>query len=355
MKIAVYPTPPRHDPNSYLARMAEAMHLADPAIEIVGLPSCLNLKQLRRTDVAWLNWHETIYRKGKVGIAIVALLRLAQLSLYRCFGIKIITVLHNRQPHENSHSPLARLYFRLHFRLSHKVAILSSDSLPVLASLIGPKGAERKAFKVVHPCYDVAPKTPCADNSQPFSLLFFGQLRPYKNLELIIRAAREFPHIRFTIAGRPISPAYGSQLTRLCSGIPNLRLIPEHQTDAQLDTLINQSHCLLLPYDTTSSLNSGVVYYALSKGINVIVPEIATINELTHKSLTYHYTYPTPADHYPRLAAAIAAAHADYTSSPTAFTAKAHTLMAEVLTANSIPAVARQIKLLLKELEAVAL
>lgn len=325
MKIAVLPYDPSF-PNKYIERMVEAIKIAYPDAQITSYPQIKNLLSLRGYDYVWLNWFENLPIKNKLRCF---LSKVINLIILKIFGIKIITTFHNRLPHESTNSIFDRFIFWATFRFSYRIIILTSDTKSILTEKYG-KSILKKVVLIPHPTYDCKPKEQNTQNDK-FSILFFGHLRPYKNIELIYEAAKAHPEIPFTVAGKPLNDEYGRELKLAAAKVPNINLISHFLSSDEIDDLIDENTILLLPYDLKSSLNSGVVIHAICKKINLITPKIGTVNQLQNKNYIYSYTYNSYEEHLGNLNKMIEIARDEYSKDKKMFDFRINKLYNEVL------------------------
>lgn len=338
LKIAVTPFDSNF-PNKYIDRMIEALKYVYPNAEITPIPRIKDILTLKNHDYAWLNWFESIPKKHKIKNFCG---RIIILFALRLLGIKIVATFHNRQPHESTNIIVDKILFNLTFRFSKKIIILSSDSRPILEEKFG-KYILQKAVLIPHPTYKCIPKA-VSNTKSNFSILFFGNLRPYKNIELIFELAKLFNDIPFTIAGAPIDKKYGEQLTKQAIALSNVTLIPHYLSSKEIDELINKNSILLLPYDMNSSLNSGVVIHAICKRINMIVPAIGTVNQLENHDLIYSYSYKSKEDHFNELYRIIEIVKNEYLNNREKFEYRINTLYKEVTSTQSPEILSQKMK-----------
>lgn len=337
MNIAVYP--PFSPFNQYISRMIEAIQYALPSSRIVNFPRTLQLYKFFRIDVVWLNWYENTVQTNNFK---EILIKVISLFIIKILGTKIITTFHNKKPHDIKQNTLAKLLFRFIFKFSNRIVVLSSDSIPILEKMFGSK-IQNKIYLIPHPTYNCTPKDSHIKNDS-FKILNFGLIRPYKNIELILEIARDFPDINFTIAGNVPDNNYLLSLKRKTNSLSNVSFLPHFLSDKEIDELIQSHTIIVLPYNTSSSLNSGSVVHALSKKINVIVPEIGTINMLNNKNDVYHYSYSNETQHLEKLKKTVARAKLDYETNHSEFLAKAERLYNEIIATQSIAAIQKNIQ-----------
>lgn len=287
MKIAFSPFD-SVDKNSYVANIKTALTLAYPNADIVPLPSIRNWHQFKDIDYVWFNWFENFPIRWNQWWRCL-LWKLAIICIIRICHIKVISVLHNREPHETLCRPLIMWMYKSQLKNSYRIITLCKEGENVISKLIGTKYLS-KSILIPHPKYECPPRIyPQCDAKPQFSISFFGLLRPYKNIETIIEVAHINPNIQFTIAGKPYTKMYEEELNRLTSGCKNVSLKFGFLTDEDINCLMDNTSILILPYKISSSLNSGVAMYSLSKGVNLIIPEIGTIKDLRNKALIYTY------------------------------------------------------------------
>lgn len=117
------------------------------------------------------------------------------------------------------------------------------------------------------------------------SLLFFGQIAPYKGLEYLVRAfaklAEDDDSYRLTIAGKPKwSGDYWVKMQQIIAD-RNLesRLIKriEHIPDDEVEVYLKAADVMILPY--SNIFQSGVLFLAYSFGLPVIATDVGSLKE----------------------------------------------------------------------------
>ena len=307
--------------------MRDAIVLAYPEIEIVNMPG--RFKDFIKVDVVWLNWYENFSGRNRAYYLYHAVRRWLKLLVFKCCGTKIIYTVHNRQPHETQYSALNRLFYKCVFSLVDNIVILSDLTRDVIKET-GGKKFSGKIIKIPHPTY-LCPKKKYQDNPEGFTVLFFGLLRPYKNIEMLLSVAAIHPEI----AGAALDLNYADSLKKAASGLNNVHLILRRLTDEEINELMDEASVLALPYDLKSSLNSGAAMFAFSKGLNVVIPNIGTILELSNRDKVYGYDYDNDSEHQSKFENALKKAHEDFTSDYSQFVRNSEILREEVLSSNS--------------------
>jgi glycosyltransferase involved in cell wall biosynthesis len=246
-----------------------------------------------RTDIVWLNWYETGSGTIKKILKIAALFLLKKVN-----EKKIIYTLHNKKPHD--------LYKTWSLCLLQNSIYYFSDVIVIHSKLSEQEISikyRQKIQYIPHPNY-IGEYGNIIDSKQTktkLNLLFFGQIRPYKNIELLINTVTNFSFkdIELTIAGGSVSQKYQKKIEKLVKN-KNIKYISKFIPDSEINSFISPYDLLILPYDTKSSLNSGMVILAFSYSKSVISPNIGTIDDMKNKNFL-SYTYSDEKDHGKKL------------------------------------------------------
>ncbi len=112
--------------------------------------------------------------------------------------------------------------------------------------------------------------------------LFFGQLRPYKGIERLVRAFLEVQakvdNAHLLIVGSPVHPFSPGMLSRRYEGLRNVHVIEGHVPDDRLQWYYNAADWVVLPYNAV--LTSGSLLCALSFARPVVAPDLGMIADL---------------------------------------------------------------------------
>ena len=108
-------------------------------------------------------------------------------------------------------------------------------------------------------------------------VLFFGLLRPYKGIEVLLDAWRGLVGAELWIVGRPrmpVEPLRGK-------APPGVRFVPRFISDAELPAYFRRADVVVLPYLRTERLDfSGVLATALAFGKAVVASDIGGFSEV---------------------------------------------------------------------------
>lgn len=267
-----------------------------------------NIFQLNDIDAIYLNWIEDsmdTYDRTLISKAVQA-------------GVKIFWVFHNRVSHERYKESecAANISFLLEYVTD--IIILSRSSIKYLYEYISQLEL-KKIHYLPHPEYIgnygslENTKLKKALMHSRFVFGCIGILRPDKNLELVIKAFKEFPYrqeSKLLIAGRLNREDYLEVLEKFIDSDENIILLPEHIPDYMMNFYVESVDVLVLPHDVKTSMNSGVMLLAFSNKRTIIVSDICMTTEF-NDALFYHYSYTDDEDHILKLAAQMEKAYKD--------------------------------------------
>ncbi len=108
-------------------------------------------------------------------------------------------------------------------------------------------------------------------------VLFFGLLRPYKGLEVLLEAWQGIPRGELWIAGRPRMPLAPLQARAPAS----VRFVPRFVSDGELAALFRHADLVVLPYSRTERFDqSGVLATALAFGKPIVLTDVGSFGEV---------------------------------------------------------------------------
>lgn len=215
-------------------------------------------------DLVHLQWPEYILREERISMRLMnlALCYLWALRL-RLARIPVVETVHNLRPHD-------------HASLLERWPLASLRSL-VTRNIYLNRSTENDLSKgtvILHGHYQSVIRRSLARSgvSEDSYFLFFGLIRPYKGMERLIDAFRQYRGSveKLIIAGLPIDPEYGEELVRMASSDDRVVLDFRHIPEEELAALVSKSRGVVLPYEYM--YNSGALIYSLSAGAPVLAP-----------------------------------------------------------------------------------
>lgn len=198
------------------------------------------------------------------------------------FGVKLVWVVHETTPHDSQHK--AR-WSRKAFLGALDGAIYLSHASKAAAEVDIPDLKRLPALITRHGHYRLDMEAPPAPRRAPgkrLNFVYFGQIRPYKNLDGLIRAASAISpdEMRVKIVGWSKDPEFTRFLGELAATSPAVTLDIRDALVPQVDLemALDESDGVVLPY--RKILNSGAALFALSRNRPVMAPRLGTLPEL---------------------------------------------------------------------------
>jgi beta-1,4-mannosyltransferase len=339
--IGFYPA--SSEDSRYFAAMAEALKMID--FEVIDYREALRTKEARFIN---FNFLENIIARNKFEAYVKYYKRCMLLLLCKLFRKDVIFTMHNRIPHDSAYERLSKRIMIKQIKQAKMIHIFSEKSKEILAEYSNGIKIDQKCYYIPHPNYLNDYNTEILIDREKYALknemivLFFGQVRKYKNVELLIDIANRMKNeqIVFLIAGRPESDEYAKEL---CSRIEDgakvkteFRFLP----DKEIAAWIKISDIVVFPYNKRSSLTSGTVFLAASKGKSVICPNIGTMDQMRDKEAFFIYDYESDNEHEAELEKAIVKAYRFFLNSSDAFRILGVRAEDEVRSNNSVELIA---------------
>jgi glycosyltransferase involved in cell wall biosynthesis len=162
-------------------------------------------------------------------------------------------------------------------RVYEAVARVVVHSRGVLEELVALGVARERLAYIPHPVFATAagglPGPPSGS-----TLLFFGLLRAYKGLDVLVRALPLVPGARLVVAGDPLDPVEPVRRLAQETGVADriewrLGFLP----DAEVDALMREAAVVVLPYRRTDA--SGVLATAIGHGRPAVVSDVGSLGE----------------------------------------------------------------------------
>lgn len=248
---------PRPESNPY--RILLVANLPD---DVEPLYFDWNTALFGKYDVLHIQWleHFTESSPGARGLAKRLCLRLLARRLRRQ-QIPVVVTMHNEAPHDPPNDRDLPNYQAL-AKLVSAYVILNRHTRT-------PEGVQRR--EIPHGHYRDWYQRPArrAPDISPRAL-FFGMVRPYKNIEDLIEAFTQSDRDgSLRIIGSPNSEDYAAALHELACGDERITLDLQHIEDDRLTQEIANANFVVLPY--RSMHNSGAAFLALSLNTPVVV------------------------------------------------------------------------------------
>jgi glycosyltransferase involved in cell wall biosynthesis len=232
-----------------------------------------------RPDRLILQWWHPFFAPGYAAVTAAA----------RLVGCEVVMMCHNVEPHEST--PIDRTLLRLAYALPNRFVVQSSAERSRLESLVGTKRAIAVA---PHPRYEMfsdltepltreEAKRRCGVDTEHL-LLFFGLVRPYKGVDLLLEAIAGLPDDldwELIVAGEIYGDAddYRRQIT--AHGLEErVRLDDHYVSNEEVPVMFRAASACVLPY--RQATGSGAANVALACGTPLIMSRLATLEQAFH-------------------------------------------------------------------------
>lgn len=278
---------PKEGDNAFLRAFSATLEARGAVVDDFSFRRAL----LGRYDVLHLHWPDSHLLSKSWWRALGKHARLASVgALLRLRGTRIIWMLHNIKSHEKGHWLSTRLFGLWFPRICTGVIGLTAQGLNSARQLY-PTLRDKPSAIVPHGHYrDAYPAAPSRQASRErlglqdrFTFLFIGNIRPYKNVPMLIKAFRQIPDqdVQLVIAGLPSLGVRAEDLAQLAAGDDRIRMDLSFIPEEKLPLFLGAANVVVLPFD--SILNSGSVLLALSFDRTVLAPRLGALPEIHSK------------------------------------------------------------------------
>lgn len=234
--------------------------------------------------VVLLHWPDELFTATNTFERSKVTFKLAMLQIAKhVFGVRLVWLVHESTPHDSADKKKSR--GKRAFLDALDGAIYLSHASKTAAEADIPELNRLPVLVTRHGHYRLDMETSPSPRNSPgkaLNLVYFGQIRPYKNLDGLIRAASGVSQdeIRIKIIGWSKDAEFTRFLKELAATAPAVeldirgQLVPQQDLEAALDA----SDGVVLPY--RKILNSGAALFALSRNRPVLAPRLGTLPEL---------------------------------------------------------------------------
>jgi beta-1,4-mannosyltransferase len=242
----------------------------------------------RNFDILNLHWPEQrLLKESPVKSLLSCLFLFLTIDLLRFRGCRVIWTVHNLSPHDCRYPSLERWYYRrLLSRIDGYLSLGQTATTSLRKKFAVPEQIPIQAIPHGH-YQDVYPTSSMSSSRNILGIprhvkviLFFGQIRPYKNLGALIKAFHGCAgnELCLLIAGNS-SGQMTQDLMDQISDDSRITLYSRHIRDDEVQLFFGACDLVVLPYKEI--LNSGSAILALSFNRPVLVPNIGAMRDLS--------------------------------------------------------------------------
>lgn len=237
-----------------------------------------------RQDIAHFHWPDGYINQANILKSLQRLLLLvAVIYILKLKRTKIVWTVHNVAPHDAYRPGLSSRFLNWFAKHCDGFIFMSKANLEKFYERYGQTHLQSTAL-IPHghykSCYPIAPRQAAARQQLGIPvdhrvLLFFGMIKPYKNIPALMSVFNQaaIPNCTLVIAGNTEPPELRQEIIRLRNADTHLFL--EFIADDQLPVYLSAADYVILPYK--SILNSGALLLALSFNKPVIAPHMGAI------------------------------------------------------------------------------
>lgn len=301
-KIIIYPTIKEME-NRYVNNLYKTIM---DTYEVKGYDEIENLKERLNADIYHFNWIESENEKG-IKRKINYIKKIVFIEFLKIKNKKIIWTVHNNVPHEIQRNKTIINFMRFMAKKSDKIHILCNET-------INNEYLQKYKDKIVY-----IPHGDYINNYEKSNvniyerykigkdkkiMLFIGQVKKYKNIELLIKAFKdsklEDSKFLLLICGKCNDKAYKEELEKLSN--KNILFDFNFIKDEEMEAYLRSSQIVVAPYNKESSLNSGTLWMCMSYSKTMILPLIGCIKDIkNYDDFLYTYDYEDEKLHYDAL------------------------------------------------------
>lgn len=220
-------------------------------------------------DIFHVHWPEYLARtsRGARGWGKRAAMRLLIVRL-RLKGTPVVWTMHNLDPHEAASRG----------EQSRANALLNQVRVCIALNPAQPSPLQVPTVYIPHGHYKERFARHPRSSSEVGRIVFFGLIRPYKNVPRLIEAFAEAarPGEFLSVVGKPQEEWLRTEIVEAAAGIEQVGLDLRFVADEELVAEVTRAQLVVLPYLEMN--NSGALFVALSLGRPVLVPRSA-VNE----------------------------------------------------------------------------
>ncbi len=284
--------------NPYQSMLIDS--LEEKGVEVVEksfIPPYLLLWTLLkiRPDVLHLHWEYQFYMTTDDNFAkniAAALLYIPQMALISLFT-RIVWTFHDKENHNGKFKNFNRFMKRFTYFIADEVQIWDKNTRNEIIEYLNIRNEEKLTI-IPHGSYipvyeDISiPSQKSARESLELPekdkvFLFFGYIKPYKQVELLIDKFKEGSKENCTllIVGSPHTESYRRQILDKIEGHPNIRYIFDYVPEEDVPIYFSASDALVVPFNQI--FNSGSVILGMSLSKLVLAPNQGSIKSYLPK------------------------------------------------------------------------
>lgn len=250
-------------------------------------------------DVVHLHFlHGFFVVESRLLTVLLGIKLVAELCVLRVLGAPVVWTVHNLTEHENRHPRLEYAVRHVVARLCDRVIVHCDRAGDIITDTYRlPRRTQDRIRTVPHGNYKGVYPDEVSDEqaraelnlSDEFVYLFFGQIRPYKQVDTLIKTFQRLndPNVRLLIIGDPANEELEARLASLAETDDRIRTVFEFVPGSEVQYYHRAADVTVLPY--RSILTSGSIILTMTFGRPAIAPNIGCVQELLDESGGFPY------------------------------------------------------------------
>ncbi len=244
-----------------------------------------------KPNVLHLHWTYQFVDQKNIFKGIIKLFSLlVHIFVIKCRRIAIIWTAHNIINHDSPKPLLDYICSKLIAKISNAIIVHCPEAKRIMIERFHPS-IEGKMSVINHGNYigiyenEIDQETCKLFLGIPkcsFVFGFFGNLRPYKNLEGLLEAfnklSSEYDDVYLVVAGKPFDMKFAGKLKRWAESNPKVILISEHVPKKFVQVILNAADIMVCPF--TEILTSGSIILFMSFAKPVISPKLGCVADV---------------------------------------------------------------------------
>jgi len=298
MKILGWPAFSNKKSNPYQFKLYTEISRSNTVEDIFFRPRDLLGNIFHRYDIVHIHWLERVlWGRANSRIPVRMFCFAVSICVLRLKGARVVWTVHDAEPHAMAENQrVSSGLLRVLWSWYKSIAIRAIDGLIFLSP------SHREPLFRQYPCLSSLPNTLIPHShyrgvypsgisrsdartrfsleSNHFAFVFFGKIRPYKNVDGLIRSFQQMPDpdACLIVAGEPDTETYARGLRELSSLDSRVHLTLRFISDDELQLYLHAADVVVIPFNECT--NSGSVLLVLSFDCPVAVPDLPVFREL---------------------------------------------------------------------------
>lgn len=251
-------------------------------------------------DTIHLHWISSFIRgRNRYFSLLRGLVFLSALFALRLVGVNIVWTIHNKTGHHSEVEDIEKFIYKILIsRVLHHAIVHSEGAKSEVVSEYNIHGSKKKIKVIPHGSFigyyenkvsSEESREHLSLEKDSFTYLFFGKVRPYKNVPKLIEYFKELDldHVELVIAGDPALTDLRREIHTKSGSDDRIHLYLEHIPDDEIQYFMNAADVLVLPYDEI--LTSGTSILGMSFGKPIIAPNKGSLIDTIPDEYNFKY------------------------------------------------------------------